>query len=189
MSRIGILGGTFDPPHCAHLAMARTARERIPLDRVLVTPAPHPPHKDPAPTPYPLRKEMAKLAFEGMDGVEVSDLEEFRDGPSYTVELLEHLAAAQDDDLYLIIGADSLADMAGWREPSRILELATIVVFPRSGFSQVLPVSGPASVILFESPVIDVSSTEIRREIRRGQHGADVPDRVRQFILDNSLYC
>lgn len=190
MARVGILGGTFDPPHLAHVAMVRAALERIPLDRVLVMPAPNPPHKRAgAPTPYPLRKEMTRIAFAGIDRVELSDMEEFRRGPSYTVDLLRHYKTSHDDDLHLILGADSVADMPAWKDPKSILELATVVVFPRTGCSSMVPIDGPLAVILFEDPVIDVSSTAVRDTYKSGGDARhELPPGVHDFILDNSLY-
>lgn len=190
MARVGILGGTFDPPHRAHVAMVQAALQRIPLEKILVMPAPNPPHKRAgAPTPYPLRKEMTRIAFAGLDGVEVSDMEEFRRGPSYTVDLLRHYKATSDDDLHLILGADSVADLPAWKDPKDILELATIVVFSRTGCASAVPIDGPVSVIFFEDPVIDISSTEVRDVYRKGGDARDdLPAGVHQFILDNSIY-
>jgi nicotinate-nucleotide adenylyltransferase len=190
MNRVGILGGTFDPPHNAHITMAETALERVPLDRVLLMPPPNPPQKNAAViSRYEDRVEMVRLAVAGREGMEMSLLEEFRDGPSYTADLVEHFKASTDDEPYLILGADSVADLGEWRDPERILAAATLVVFPRTGFSSRVPVPGRASIILFESPVIDVSSSDIRDRIRNGEDvGADIPGPVCKFILDNELY-
>ena len=170
--------------------MVRAALQRIPLDRVLVMPAPNPPHKRAGRhTPYEQRKEMARIAFAGLEAVEVSDMEEFRDGLSYTVDLLQHYKKSSDDDVHLIIGADSLADMQSWRDPETILELATLVVFPRTGCPSVVPIAAPVSVILFEDPVIDISSTEVRAAYKSGEDAIDqLPPGIHDFILDNSLY-
>ena len=190
MNRVGILGGTFDPPHNAHIVMAETALERVPLDRVLLMPAPRPPQKDAADiSPYDYRVEMARRAIAGREAVDISLLEEFRSGPSYTADLLEHFKSTTGDEPFLILGADSVADLAAWKDPERILAAATLIVFPRTGYSSRVPVPGPASVIRFDSPVIDVSSTGIRERIRNGEDvGADVPGPVFEFILDNGLY-
>jgi nicotinate-nucleotide adenylyltransferase len=173
MGSIGILGGSFDPPHTAHISMARTALDRVPLDRVLFMPAPNPPHKRrDSMSPYESRKAMVAIAIRDEEGMELSVAEEIRDGPSYTHELLRSLRTQSDDGLYFILGADSVADLPNWRDPKSILDLAT-----------------DASIVLFEEPVIDVSSTEIREKCRRGESTAGlIPERVRNFILDNSLY-
>jgi nicotinate-nucleotide adenylyltransferase len=190
MAHIGILGGTFDPPHRAHVAMAKAALERIPLDKVLVMPAPSPPHKhDTSRSDYYMRMAMARIAFAGYKGIELSDMERFRQGPSYTADLLRHYHANHDDCLYLILGADSVSELGAWRDPQLILRMATLVVFPRTGFSSTVPIAGPASVVLFEEPVIDVSSTEVRDSYRRGGDAiTHLPPGVHDFILDNGLY-
>lgn len=190
MARVGILGGTFDPPHNAHLAMAETALANIPLAAVLLMPAPHPPLKQTRDvTPYAVRFRMLELAIENRPGLELSRLEEQRSGPSYTVDLLEAFTRQSRDEPFLILGADSVSDLPKWKEPEKIVELATLVVFPRPGHSTVVPVGGDVSVILFESPVMDVSSTEVRRRIREGSPvDSLIPKAVHEFILDNGLY-
>jgi len=190
MGNVGILGGSFDPPHVGHIAMARAALDKLLLDSVLFMPAPNPPHKtQEALSPYESRKAMVEIAIRDEQGMELSLMEEFREGPSYTHELLERLSKQWGNGLYLIVGADSVADLPNWRDPRSILALATLVVFPRTGYSPVVPVEGAASVVLFEEPVIDVSSTEIREKFRRGESTAGlILDAVGKFILDNSLY-
>jgi nicotinate-nucleotide adenylyltransferase len=196
MARVGILGGTFDPPHNAHVAMAETALERVPLDKVLLMPAPHPPQKRPDMlTPYAARLDMLSLAITGHRGLELSRLEEFRPGPSYTVDLLETFTDQSDDEPFLILGADSVCDLPKWRDPERILELATLVVFPRTGYSSAVAVGrrgtrpSRVSVVLFESPVIDISSTRIRKKVREGSSVEMlIAGPVHKFILDNGLY-
>jgi len=190
MKRTGIMGGTFDPPHNAHIAIAEKALGEIPLDAVLFMPTPDPPLKPAAQvTRYDDRVEMVRLAIEGRKGLELSRLEEFRAGPSYTVELLRHFRSVAGGEPYLILGADSVCDLPRWREPEKILELATLVVFPRTGYSSRLAVKGDASVVLFESPVIDLSSTELRERIRGGAAVRGLlPDAVAEFVLDKGLY-
>ena len=190
MRRVGILGGTFDPPHNAHLVMAETARDRVPLDKVLLMPAPRPPQKQKASaTEFDKRVEMVRLAIDGRRGLELSLMEELRSGPSYTVELLKYFHESFGREPYYILGADSVADLPSWKYPSVVLSLATLVVFPRTGYSSLVPVEGDASIFLFEEPVIDISSTEIRKRIRSGESVRDLlPQKVHQFILDNGLY-
>jgi nicotinate-nucleotide adenylyltransferase len=170
--------------------MAETALRGVPLERVLFMPSPDPPLKNGAGmTPYAVRVEMVRLAIEGRDGFELSRLEEFRSGPSYTVDLVRHWRSVLGDEPLLIIGADSVCDLPRWREPETILSLSTLVVFPRTGYSSRVPVKGNASVILFESPVIDISSTEIRDRIRAGLPvDSMLPTPVLEFVLDKNLY-
>lgn len=188
--RVGILGGTFDPPHNAHLVMAETALRRIPLDEVLFMPAPAPPLKDAAEvTPYELRLRMTEIAIRGREGLRLSRLEEFRGGPSYSVDLLRHYRDQNADEPFLIMGADSIQDLARWKDPQEILALCTIVVFARTGYSFRVPASGEAAVIAFESPVIDISSTDVRADIRAGkQDESRIPRAVLDFVLDKGLY-
>jgi nicotinate-nucleotide adenylyltransferase len=190
MSRVGILGGTFDPPHNAHLVMAETALARVPLDKVLFMPAPDPPLKNAVEvTPYDTRVEMLGLAIRGRRGLELSRLEEFRPGPSFTVDLLRHYRTMFGEEPFLILGADSVCDLVRWREPETVLSLATLVVFPRTGYSPRVPVSGDASVVMFEAPVVDISSTDIRARIRAGAPVRSMlPESVLEFILDKRLY-
>jgi nicotinate-nucleotide adenylyltransferase len=189
-AKTGILGGSFDPPHVGHLAMARGARETLGLDKVLLMPALRPPHKNSTDlSGWDHRLAMAKLAARDVDGVEVSSHERDTPGESFTVELLRRYRDAHDDDLYFILGADSLRDLRGWREPEAILALATLVVFPRTGIEPRLDVEGDASIVVFESPVIDVSSSEIRTKRRSGESIQSlVPADVLDYIEKHSLY-
>jgi nicotinate-nucleotide adenylyltransferase len=189
-AKVGILGGSFDPPHVGHVAMVRTAREALGLDRVLLMPAPRPPHKESTDlSGWENRVEMTRLAVKKLAGVEVSLHESETRGASYTVESLRRYRELYEDDVYFILGADSLRDMPSWREPEALLGLATIVVFPREEITPVLEVRGDASVVVFESPVIDVSSSEVRRRRRAGEPIESlVPRAVLGYIEDHSLY-
>src|SRR5262245_46962779 len=133
MRRIGLFGGTFDPPHVGHLVLAECARDRLGLDEVRFIPAGQPPHKRSHPvSPSARRVAMVRLAVRGNPAFEVSMIEARRRGPSFTVETLPHLAAATPRArLYLLMGADSLDEFPTWREPERILSLATLVVARR----------------------------------------------------------
>jgi len=188
--KIGLLGGTFDPPHTAHLVMASTARDALTLDRVYLVPSARPPHKAPeAVSAFGHRAEMTRIAVRDVEGVEVSLIEAEREGPSWTVSLLSECRSRFGDDLYFIIGADSLQDLPTWREPQRVLQLCTLVVFARGRRSLRLPVTGEARVVVFELPQIDVSSTEIRNRLG---HGGDplplVPEGVLSYARRHRLY-
>lgn len=189
-TRIGLLGGAFDPPHNAHLIMARTASRALGLDRVLLLPSPHPPHKaEDALLDYRHRLAMTTLAAEGVEGVEVSRLEEEGGGVSYTADLLERCRGRFGDDLYFIIGADSLRDLPRWRDPERVAALCTLVVFPRAGIPMWCAVGGAVSLVMFEAPVIDLSSTDVREMVAEGRAFEDsVPDPVATYIRRHSLY-
>jgi nicotinate-nucleotide adenylyltransferase len=179
-ARIGVFGGRFDPPHTGHVAVAGAAMRQLGLDRLIVVPSRHPPHRDPGTTPPELRCRMAELAFPG-DRVEVSRIELEHDGPSYTVDTLE--ALAPEGRLFLIVGADH-GDLPGWHMPDRVRELATVVVAPRPG-------SGPAGpgVVELQMEPVDLASTAIREAVARGEDVSDlVPDAVASAIAAEGLY-
>ena len=188
-ARIGIMGGTFDPPHLGHVRMAQTARAELGLDRVLFSVSPRPPHKhDERLAGLDDRTEMVRIAIDGLDGLAITRIEEPHD-PSYTVDLLRACHFRTGADLYFIVGADSLAEFPSWREPAEILRLSTLVVFPRDRVPVFLDVPGEASLVVFESPVIDVSSTAVRERLRAGDRpaGALAP-RVLDYIEAHGLY-
>ncbi|APW62156.1 nicotinate (nicotinamide) nucleotide adenylyltransferase [Paludisphaera borealis] len=149
--RLGLFGGTFDPIHLGHLILAEQCREACGLERVWFVVAGEPPHKrGPARTPVAHRLEMARLAVAGHSAFEVSDIEAVRPGPHYSVETLAEVQRLRPaDDLFFLIGADSLVDLPTWREPDRITQLATIVVVNRPGVEELgdrpLPEFGPDS--------------------------------------------
>jgi nicotinate-nucleotide adenylyltransferase len=192
--RIGILGGTFDPPHVGHTRMAAVARDVLDLDFVLLAPAPHPPHKpDTDTTPLAHRTAMVEAAIAGEERLRTTHIED-PDATSYTVDLLRAARARASADLYFILGADSLAELSSWRDPGEIMRLATLVVFPRrTGTTPSAVVRAPdareASLVVFESPVIDVSSTAIRAELARGATSvAGVAPPVMEYITRHGLY-
>ena len=199
---LGILGGTFDPIHIAHLAVAEEACETLRLEGVLFIPAGLPPHKlDHTITPGEDRLAMIQLAIVGNPAFAASRMELDRSGPSYTVDTLaalrdERLAAGKTADLVLILSAEAFADFASWREPQRVLELATLAVAPRDGF----PDSTPASVgrdfpglehrvVLLDGPRLRVSASELRARAAAGRSLRYlVPDAVAAHIEDHALY-
>jgi nicotinate-nucleotide adenylyltransferase len=187
---VGILGGSFDPPHVGHLAMARAAKDTLGLDKVLLMPAPRPPHKEAEDlSSWEDRLKMVELACDGVDGVEVSRHELKTLGSSYTADMLQKYRELSHDELYFIMGADSLRDLPGWHNPEKIVEMVTLVVFPRDDVVPVLEVQGDASVVVFETPSIDVSSSDIRKNCRQGVSvESKVPGAVLEYILDKSLY-
>lgn len=190
--RMGLLGGTFDPPHLGHVTVAREARHVLGLDQVVLIPAGSPPHKSVrALTPAALRLEMVEAAVEEAPGLAVSDMELRREGPSYTVDTLRQLRAERPGvELTLIIGADQLAELATWREPERIAELATLAVMNRGDVEPGAPASGPP---IPWTPVavtpMEVSSTDIRRRLAEGRPVEHlVPAPVLRIIEREKLY-
>ena len=195
--RIGILGGTFNPPHLGHLACAQEAYIQLQLDEVLLIPTRTPPHKllrdDPGPGH---RLELCRLAVGSDDRFAVSDLEVRRDGPSYTVDTLEELhAIVQDSDLYLILGGDIATGLPQWREPERVLSLSTLAVVDREGTpraaieSALDRLSGGERARFFTMPQIAISSTLLRRRLQARQPVRYLaPDAVIDYIERHQLY-
>jgi nicotinate-nucleotide adenylyltransferase len=187
--RLGIFGGTFDPPHIAHLVVAQDAACALGLDRVLFVPAAVPPHK-PAGTATAgeIRLDMVRAAVHDAR-FEVSDLEISRPGPSYTVDTLRQLSAHEPaDQLILLMGADQFREFSSWREPEAIARLARVVVLTRGD------VASPLVGVPFEHDVvavtrIDLSSTDIRRRVQAGLPIRYlVPSAVAAIIHDRRLY-
>ncbi|PAP77004.1 nicotinate-nucleotide adenylyltransferase [Rubrivirga marina] len=190
----GLFGGSFNPPHVGHLAVAEACAEAAGLDRVLWMPAATPPHKqgDPALAPAEARLRMVEAAIAGNDRFVVSDLEIARGDVSYTVDTLRRLHDDGLGGLALILGGDSLAGFPGWREPEAIVGLARLVVYRRPGDRVdlgALPewIGGRCTVV--DGPALDVSSTELRGRIAAGRTVRYlVPDEVRGVIEAEGWY-
>lgn len=195
----GVFGGTFDPIHYAHLAVAEAAREALGLRRVLFVPAAQPPHKpDRAVAQSEHRFAMVRAAISDNRSFEISRIELDRDGPSYTVETLASLRAADpQQSLALILSAESFAELPTWHDPARILELTdAIVVAPRYGYEEVdrsflarhFP-SSSAEAVFLDGPRIRLSASEIRERAAAGRSIRYlVPDAVAAYIGDHGLY-
>jgi nicotinate-nucleotide adenylyltransferase len=195
--RVGILGGTFNPPHIGHLVCAQEAYREFELDRVLLIPARIPPHKPVEHEPGAHhRLELCRVAVADDERFEVSDLELRRDGPSYTVDTLKELSTeAPNNELFLIVGGDIAAGLPRWREPERVLELATLSIAKRRGTARssidtaLGRLRGGDRARFFQMPRIGVSSTMVRRRIRSGQPIRYlVPDAVAAYIERHRLY-
>lgn len=197
MKRIGILGGTFNPPHLGHLVCAQEAFVQLELDELVFVPTGLPPHKELLEDPGPRhRLALCRRATAGDERFTVSELELRREGPSYTVDTLQELhATVQDSELYLIVGGDIAAGLPEWREPKRVLSLATLAVVGRPGTARaavetaLARVPARSGVSFFTMPQIAVSSTLVRRRVRAGQPIRYlVPDGVDHYIERHSLY-
>ena len=194
----GIFGGTFDPIHIAHLAVAEAARDTFGLRRVLFIPAAQPPHKPGRDiTAVEHRLAMVELAVAANPAFEVSRVEVDRTGPSYTVDTLAALCEADPADrLALILSAESYTELSTWREPRRILELANIIVAPRDGYADadrdLVPSQfpdAPAAIAFLDGPHIRLSASEIRARAAEGRSVRYlVPDAVAAYISDHGLY-
>jgi nicotinate-nucleotide adenylyltransferase len=189
--RIGVYGGTFDPPHVGHLLLAADARDALGLNRLIFIPAGAQPFKveNPPVASGQDRLEMVRTAVSDDAHYAVDDAEINRKGLSYTVDTLEQLAARyRGAELFLLLGEDALAGFAGWRDPERIRALATLAVMARSSGNESRP-SSVEGVVSVSTRRVDVSSTEIRERLRVGKSiKGFVPEGVERFIEARGLY-
>lgn len=190
--KVGILGGTFDPIHMGHLVLAEQVREKFQLERVIFIPCASPPHKtEQKLSPADDRFEMTKLALEGNPYFFVSDIELKREGLSYTVETLRELKELyRDSEIYFLTGSDVLNEITTWRNPEEIYRLAKIVIGIRPGFDKFDPENHFAKKsIIIDITGIDISSTQIREKVRKGESIKYlVPSKVEEYIKNRNLY-
>lgn len=210
VGRTAVFGGSFNPIHLGHLLMADEMLERLGLDRVTFVPAAQPPHKPPSLlAPAEHRYEMVRRAVAAHPGFEVSDIELRRRGPSFTVDTLEAMART-GDELFLLVGSETFLDLLSWRQPRRIVELARLVVVPRTGSAfdvegaaaqKVLREVGadrfvgpddpitPATVVVVAASSLPISSSDLRARVRQGRSlDYRVPEAVLAYIRDHGLY-
>lgn len=189
--RIGIFGGTFDPPHRTHLEIARAARNQAGLDRVLFMVSGDPPHKHGEVTiDAEDRLAMVAAALDGEPGFEVSRIEMERSGPSFTIDtLLELRRLHPEAALYLIIGYDSLLELPHWRRAPEIVQQAYLLVAPRADLPAPADGAFMARYQMLDLAPSSVSSTEIRERLLRGEVPGDwLPETVLRVIRDRGLY-
>ena len=196
--RLGVFGGSFNPPHHAHVICAQEARMQLKLDEVVLVPAGRPPHREISARTFPTadqRLSLTRLAALGQPGLSVASIEVDRDGTSYTVDTLAELTESRPDaQLTLIIGTDQAVAFGNWREPVSIGALAEIAAAARSGHdidaarAAVTAATGRPTGS-FEMPQIDISSTMIRERIARGDTVAHfTPAGVPEMIEEAGLY-
>ncbi len=203
--KIGVYGGAFNPPHLGHITAARAVSGLLKLDKLLVIPTGHPPHKTlPPGSPGPeQRLELTRLAMEqtGLgEGIEVLDLELRREGSSYTADTLAHLRERYpEDELWLLMGADMFLTLQTWHEPERILSLAGVAAFGRTeaDTEELFSVQREylcrrypqARIFTLSIPgVVDVSSTELRKRLAEGEGGDLLAPAAYGYILREKLY-
>ncbi len=191
--KIGIMGGTFDPIHNAHITIARKAKEQFLLDKVIFMPSGNPPHKKEI-TDKNIRFKMTELALG--NEFEISDYEVKKDDYSYTLNTLKYLKKTNpEDDIYFIIGEDSLNDIYKWHKPEEILRLCTLLVFPRilsanvSDKAQEVMLKLGGDIRVINAPITQISSTQIRSMIRQNECVDNIlPKEVLKYINENNLY-
>jgi nicotinate-nucleotide adenylyltransferase len=192
--KIGIFGGTFNPPHYGHLIVAEFIREEVGLDKIIFIPCSIPPHKQNDEYLSQIaspehRFEMVKLAITGNKFFEVSDIEINRGGVSYTIDTVNYFVSNfPEEKFYLLIGADQFAEFHTWRKPDEIVQKVNLIVFNRPGF--VIPKTEFSRFATFITiPNIEISASTIRKRIRHGKSIKYlVPPAVEEYILANKLY-
>ena len=194
---VGILGGTFDPIHHGHLAVAEDAREALGVDRVLFVPSATPPHKPGRPVTAAVdRLAMVRLAVADNPAFAVSEVEVARGGASYTVDTLAELRDAGIEDPWFILSTEALEGFPTWREPDRILDLCRLAVVPRPGhdavdaawFAERFP-GRDERVRFLEGPLLPISGSVVRRRAAAGRSVRYlVPDAVARYLADRRLY-
>lgn len=186
---IGALGGTFDPPHYGHLALADAAVKELGLDKIIFIPAHIPPHKN-----HKIisskndRLAMLRLAIDGHPGFEISELEFERKGPSYSIDTLSRLKKTfPGDEIYFLLGADNVKEMEGWHRPEQIFDIAIVAAASRPGY---VPAGKFASLVrYFDMTPVDISSTMIRENIKSGKPITGLlPPSVEAYIIEKGLY-
>ncbi|MCP5027037.1 MAG: nicotinate (nicotinamide) nucleotide adenylyltransferase [Actinomycetia bacterium] len=188
MGFVGLLGGTFDPPHIGHLIAALEVRFAAGLDGVVLIPAGDPWQKSEARaiTPAVHRLAMVRSAVQGLDGLSVSTVEVDRRGPSYTVDTLRELTSP-DTRLALIVGSDAARHLDTWDRYEELPGLADLIMVTRSGSSAQGPSWWPAQIV--EMPLIGVSSTDLRRRFTLGEPvDVQTPPSVVAYVSENRLY-
>ncbi|NLE43822.1 MAG: nicotinate-nucleotide adenylyltransferase [Chloroflexi bacterium] len=196
-SRLGILGGTFDPPHYGHLVLAENARVQLALDQVLFVLAGQPPHKPDRPiTSVHHRLAMLQAAIEDNPGFVISRVDIERPGPHYTVETLALLHTDYPKaDFFFLLGSDSLSEFAHWRDANGILGQTHLAVMQRPGYNpdlSVLTAQVPSlkeRLVWVDAPHLDLASTDLRRRVsQRLPMRYLVPPRVEEYVRGHGLY-
>lgn len=189
--KTGIFGGSFDPPHIGHISILEHCRKQFALDRIIIVPTGEPPHKKPCTAGAVHRYNMCKLAFPDYT---VSDYETKKTGYCYSADMLEHFGRmSENGELYFIIGGDSLDYIDRWYQPERIFKAAKIIAADRSGSDEDSAKKRAqelgAVIYLADNPVVDVSSTEIRKLIKEDKPFEKlVGKQVFEYISENNLY-
>ena len=193
--RMGVFGGAFDPPHQAHVALARAALAQLGLDELRILPTGEAWHKPRRLSPASQRLAMARLAFEGLPGVVIDERELQRTGPSYTIDTLEALAAESPEpkpELFLLMGGDQWAALRSWHRWQDIAQMARLCVLARPGAPRP-HLDGLAAPVWLEAPAQDLSATAVREGLKDGRLSPQdlnelLPEAVARYISAHGLY-
>lgn len=195
--RIGIFGGTFDPPHYAHLILAERTRDALELDKVYWVPVADPPHKrSESLTDANLRISMIDLAIASNAAFELSTVDIDRPGPHYAVDMVQVFKERYPrDQLYFLMGGDSLSDLRSWHQPQLLIQMTTLVVMQRPSVKpDIAAISAEIigledRVIILDAPLVEIAATDIRMMHAAGKSVQYLlPDSVYRFIIENNLY-
>jgi len=189
--KIGLFGGTFDPPHLGHLIAAQEVQDKLKLDRIFFIPACLPPHKKKVKISFIIhRLNMVKLAVRDNPGFKVSDLELRRKGPSYTIDTLRTLKNEYPQaQFHLILGIDNLNHIHTWKKPEEIFKLSRVVFITRPGITLNKTSKWLNSSKLLDVTKVDISSSDIRERIKKGKSIRYlVPDKILKYIASHNLY-
>ena len=194
MPRLVVFGGTFDPIHNGHMAIARCLRDELDAEKVLIVPAGQPWLRDGPPTASSRdRLQMAVLATEGEERIEVSDVDVVREGTTYSLDTIRDLRGiyGNDYEFVLAVGADAASTLHRWHRYEELIEACTIAIVERPGTPTETWPSLPPQTIMIRGPMVDVSGSEIRRIYASGDTSAAanfVPPLTHRFIIENRLY-
>lgn len=189
--RIGIFGGTFDPPHIGHLIIAEAARDQLGLERVLFMPAARAPHKRGARTaPANHRLAMVRAAVRGVPRFHASDFEIRKGGVSFTVDTVRFLRSIfPSKEIWLLLGSDNLQDFSTWKSPKDLLSMCRIAVYERPGFPLHRRLVSRTGAVVLEGGLLDLSATLVRRLHQRGRSiSFIVPPAVEKYMVRRRLY-
>ncbi len=185
MKRIGLFGGTFDPPHIGHLEIGKTVLKSLELDAVWYIPTFEPPHKDAATATPHQRLEMLKILLEGQERLSISTIEYEREGLSYTIDTVQALLDDHPDtSFYFIIGGDMIAYLPNWHRVEELKQLIQFVGVRREGYS----IDDEQGILKVNIPELPYSSTDIRKAISANQPVEGLTDGVYDYIRENKLY-
>lgn len=197
MARIGLFGGTFDPPHTGHIELAKKVLESFDLSKIIFIPAGNPPHKqEKKKTDKAHRYRMVQLATEDFPEFFVSDFDIKNEKPNYSYMTIDHFQKEYpESEIFFIIGADSLRDLPLWMNYKKLLTMCTFIVVPRPGvserdyFEKFAPDDPKPSLLFLEDFSYDLSSTELRKKLAMGTaDDTDLPKGVKEYIKEHRLY-
>ncbi len=185
MRKIGLLGGTFDPPHIGHLKIAKHVYTQLSLDEIWFIPTYEPPHKLNAIASPKERLDMLKLLIDGYDYFFISTIEYEMKGKSYTIDTIKQFKKDfPTDQFYFIIGGDMVDYLPNWYKIDELMSLIKFVGIKRKGFE----INDESNVAIIEMDLIDVSSTQIRKQLKNGESPSGLPENILNYIRENGLY-